>query len=156
MKRERPDLKMMLVGGPRVPTDYVKENDGMKVVGLVPDLYRLMSAADLVITSGGGTTTLELQAMNKPFLYFPLEQHFEQQTDVCYHLVRDNVGVKMGYNQTTPEMLAQGGLGEPGQGGLLPEAAPGRGKADRRAYHIVAAKDREGRAEGREVGRVEG
>ncbi len=140
MKRERPDLKMILVGGPRVPTDYVKENDGLKVVGLVPDLYRLMSAADLVVTSGGGTTTLELQAMNKPFLYFPLEQHFEQQTDVCYHLMRDNIGVRMGYNQTTPELLAKEALANLGKEVSYPKL-PLQGER-LTAEHIVSILDR--------------
>ena len=106
MKKAKPDLRMVLVMGPRVPMDYVKPVDGMKVKGMVPDLYEHMVASDLVISSGGGTTTSELEALNKPFLYFPLEKHFEQQNDVAYHLDRDKVGVRMSYNSTTPEKLA--------------------------------------------------
>lgn len=106
MKRTVPDLRMVLVMGPRVPMDFVKPVDGMMVKGMVPDLYEHMAASDLVISSGGGTTTSELQALNKPFLYFPLERHFEQQIDVSYHLERDKVGVRMSYNSTTPEKLA--------------------------------------------------
>jgi predicted glycosyltransferase len=106
MKAAIPDLRMVLVAGPRVPKEYVKAPDGIEVRGLVPDLYEHMAAADLTVTAGGGTTTVELQALNKPFIYFPLEEHFEQQIDVCYHLKRDHVGVNMAYSKTTPEMLA--------------------------------------------------
>ena len=77
MKKNVPELKMVIVNGPRVPLDYVQASDGLKVLGMVPDLYEHMAAADVVITSGGGTTTVELQALNKPFLYFPLTKHFE-------------------------------------------------------------------------------
>lgn len=106
MKKSIPDLRMVLVAGPAVPLDYVKPMEGIEVRGMVPDLYEHMAAADLVITTGGGTTTVELQALNKPFLYFPLEKHFEQQTDVAYHLMRDHVGTRMIYSTTTAEELA--------------------------------------------------
>jgi UDP-N-acetylglucosamine:LPS N-acetylglucosamine transferase len=106
MRKAVPDLRMVLVMGPRVLTDYVKPVEGMTVKGMVPDLYEHLAAADLVISSGGGTTTSELQALKKPFLYFPLEKHFEQQKDVAYHLERDKVGVRMSFNSTSPEKLA--------------------------------------------------
>lgn len=106
IKKTVKDLNMVIVAGPRIPTSYVKANDGVKVLGMVPELYRHMAAADLVITSGGGTTTTELQALNKPFLYFPLLDHFEQQIDVAYHLEKKGIGVKMDYASTSPEDLA--------------------------------------------------
>ncbi|MDD1772431.1 MAG: hypothetical protein LUQ09_05870 [Methanomassiliicoccales archaeon] len=107
LKKTIKDLNMVIVAGPRIPTNYVKANDGLKVLGMVPDLYEHMAAADLVVCSGGGTTTLELQALNKPFLYFPLLEHFEQSIDVAYHLERNNIGVKMDYSKTSPEDLAK-------------------------------------------------
>jgi predicted glycosyltransferase len=110
MKKTVPELNMVLVNGPRVPIDYVKSSDGMKVLGMVPNLYQHMVASDLVISSGGGTTTVELQALNKPFLYFPLIKHFEQNIDVAYHLDRDKIGIKMAYDVTSPEMLASKSL----------------------------------------------
>lgn len=106
MKKSVPGLNMVIVNGPRVPLDYVQSSDGMKVLGMVPYLYQHMVASDLVISSGGGTTTVELQALNKPFLYFPLKQHFEQNIDVAYHLERDKVGIRMAYDETSPEALA--------------------------------------------------
>jgi len=106
MKKTMPDLKMVIVQGPRVPSGYLDPVDGMEVKNMVPDLYEHMAAADLVITSGGGSTTTELQALNVPFLFFPIEKHWEQEVNVAYHLVRDNIGVRMSYSATTPEQLA--------------------------------------------------
>jgi UDP-N-acetylglucosamine:LPS N-acetylglucosamine transferase len=101
---------MVIVAGPRVAREYVKRDNGLDVKGMVPNLYEHMAAADLTISAGGGTTTQELQALNKPFIYFPLEQHFEQQIDVAYHLKRDNIGVNMVFSKTTPEALAAAAL----------------------------------------------
>ena len=48
----------------------------------MPDLYRYLAACDLAIVQGGLTTTMELTATRRPFLYFPLRHHFEQQFHV--------------------------------------------------------------------------
>jgi UDP-N-acetylglucosamine:LPS N-acetylglucosamine transferase len=60
----------------------------------------------LAIVQGGGTTTIELTALNKPFLYFPLAMRCEQQIHVAGRLARHQAGIKMVYSQTTPETLA--------------------------------------------------
>lgn len=106
LKRKWPNLQMVLVGGPRVQEGYVQPQDGLSFRGLVLDLYEHMAAADLTICAGGGTTTLELQALNKPFIYFPIEDHFEQQIDVAYHLERDRVGRRMSFDHSDAEQLA--------------------------------------------------
>ena len=48
-----------------------------EVRGYVPNLYQHFAACDLAVVQGWGTTTLELTALSRPFLYFPREQHFE-------------------------------------------------------------------------------
>jgi UDP:flavonoid glycosyltransferase YjiC (YdhE family) len=50
---------------------------------------------------------LELTALRKPFLYFPLEGHFEQQVHVAGRLARHGAGVRMSYSQTNPTSLAE-------------------------------------------------
>ena len=85
----------------------IKAPQGIDVLGYVPNLYRHMGAADLCIVSGGGTITLELTALEKPFLYFPLEQHFEQEVSVAGRCQRHRAGVKMVCSTTTPELLAE-------------------------------------------------
>ena len=56
----------------------------------------ILPRCDLAIVQGGGTTTAELTALNKNFLYFPLEEHFEQKL-VSDKLTRLGAGVKMDF-----------------------------------------------------------
>jgi len=55
---------------------------------------------------GGGTTTAELTALRRPFVFFPLENQFDQQLYVAERLARQGAGIKMRYFETTPESLA--------------------------------------------------
>lgn len=100
-----PDLKMVLVGGPRIDPNTILRTEGVEARGYVPQLYKHLAAADLCI-SAGGFTTLEITALRRPFLYFPIERHFEQEIDVGDRLVRHRSGMRMTYSETTPEMLA--------------------------------------------------
>jgi len=56
---------------------------------------------------GGGTTTLELTALRRPFLYFPIEGQFGQQVYVAGQLARHRAGAKMQFSRTSPESLAE-------------------------------------------------
>ncbi|KKL45154.1 hypothetical protein LCGC14_2358500, partial [marine sediment metagenome] len=64
------------------------------------------AASDLVITQCGGSTTTELIALKKHFLYFPLEKHFEQGL-IADRLRKNNIGVEMHFAQVTPQVLAE-------------------------------------------------
>jgi hypothetical protein len=55
---------------------------------------------------GGGTTTLELTALRRPFIYFPLEGHFDQRIHVASRIERHRAGVRLEFSETTPEHLA--------------------------------------------------
>jgi UDP-N-acetylglucosamine:LPS N-acetylglucosamine transferase len=101
------DLRMVLVCGPLLQPDSVRAPESVDVKGYVPELYKHLAAADLCIVTGGGTVTLELTALQKPFLYFPLKHHFEQEADVARMCERHGAGVKMDYTKTTPELLAK-------------------------------------------------
>ena len=107
VKKEIPEVKMVLVCGPRLLADSISATEGIEVKGYVPELYKHLAAADLCIVTGGGTITLELTALQRPFLYFPLEQHFEQEIDVAMRCERHRAGIKMMYSKTTPEALAK-------------------------------------------------
>ncbi|MCW4028587.1 MAG: hypothetical protein NWE92_02935 [Candidatus Bathyarchaeota archaeon] len=106
IKRNIPDLLMVLVCGPMVDPKTIKAPQGIDVKSYVPDLYKHMAAADLCIVAGGGTATLELTALQKPFLYFPLEGHFEQEVPVASRCARHRAGIKMDFSKTTPEILS--------------------------------------------------
>jgi UDP:flavonoid glycosyltransferase YjiC (YdhE family) len=106
VKAEMPDLHMVIVGGPRLEFAGPGGAHGIDVRGYVPDLYKHFAASDLVVTQGGGTSTLELTALRRPFLYFPLKGHFEQQLHVAGRLERHGAGVKMRFSATSPRVLA--------------------------------------------------
>jgi UDP-N-acetylglucosamine:LPS N-acetylglucosamine transferase len=107
IRRTVPDLRMVLVCGPRLAAEFMEVPDGVQVTGYVPALYEHFAASDLAIVQGGGTTTLELTALRRPFLYFPLALHCEQQVHVAGRLARHQAGIKMMYSETTPEILAE-------------------------------------------------
>jgi UDP-N-acetylglucosamine:LPS N-acetylglucosamine transferase len=107
LKKEMPDAQMKIVCGPRISPQDIVKNDGVEVVGFVPKLYEHFAAADLVVSAGGGTSTLELTALEKPFLYFPILKHWEQNMDVARRCERYKAGVRMDYDKTTPELLSK-------------------------------------------------
>ncbi len=100
------DFEMVLVLGPEASMDLKTTVDGAKIVGYLPELYKHLAASDIAVVTGGGTVTLELTALQKPFLYFPLEQHFEQEVAVAGRCKRHNAGIRMKFSETSPEILA--------------------------------------------------
>jgi predicted glycosyltransferase len=105
------DVRMVLVCGPRIDPAAVQVPSGVEVRGYVPRLYEHFTACDVAIVQGGGTTTLELTALCWPFIYFPLEGHFEQNLVVAERLARHRAGQRLLYSETTPEMLAEAIVG---------------------------------------------
>jgi predicted glycosyltransferase len=101
------DVRMVLVCGPRIDPSAVRAPSGVEVRGYVPRLYEHFAACDVAVVQGGGTTTLELTALRRPFIYFPLEGHFEQNLVVAKRLRRHGAGERMLYSETTPEMLTE-------------------------------------------------
>jgi hypothetical protein len=49
---------------------------------------------------------MELAACRRPFLYFPLRNHFEQNVHVAHRLDRYRAGRRMDYATATPELIA--------------------------------------------------
>ena len=99
------DTRMILVAGPRLDAGDLPRIPGLEVHAFVPHLFRHHAAADLAIVQGGLTTTMELAALRTPFLYFPLRNHFEQRFFVTLRLDRLGAGVRMEYDETSPEAL---------------------------------------------------
>jgi predicted glycosyltransferase len=106
-KRLVPGLRMILVTGPRIDPGSLPAADGLEVRGYVHDLYRHLAACDLAVVQGGLTTTMELTASQRPFIYVPLRHHFEQNFHVRHRLARYGAGRCLDYDQTVPDMLAQ-------------------------------------------------
>ena len=110
-----PSLRMHVVTGPRLDPDSVKAPDGVTVQGFVPDLDLHHAACDVAMVQGGLTTTMELTAADRPFLYFPLRHHFEQQVHVRHRLERHGAGRAMDYEQADPATVAQALVDELGR-----------------------------------------
>ena len=102
-----PGLRMILVTGPRIDPESLPAADGLEVRGYVHDLYRHLAACDLAVVQGGLTTTMELTACQRPFIYIPLRHHFEQNFHVRHRLAQYGAGRCLDYEQATPDLLAQ-------------------------------------------------
>ena len=106
-KRLVPELRMIAVCGPRIDPDSIPQPDGLEVRAFVHNLYRHLAACDLAVVQGGLTTAMELTANRRPFIYFPLKHHFEQQVHVAHRLDRYGAGRRMDYDDSSPEEIAQ-------------------------------------------------
>ena len=106
LQQKLPGLHLVLACGPRITPESLHVPTGIDVRGFVPDLYKHLAASDLAVVQGGGTTTLELTALQRPFIYFPLEGHCEQQVTVAGRLARHRAGIKMAFPATTAAGLA--------------------------------------------------
>jgi predicted glycosyltransferase len=105
-KRRVPALRMVVVAGPRIDPASLPTHDGLEVRAFVPQLYRHLAACDLAVVQGGLTTCMELTANRRPFLYFPLRHHFEQNFHVAHRLGRYRAGRRMDYATSDPDAIA--------------------------------------------------
>ena len=101
-----PDLRMIVVAGPRIDPASLPRHDGLEVRAYVHDLYRHLAACDLAVVQGGLTTAMELTANRRPFLYFPLRHHFEQNFHVRHRLERYGAGRRMDFETDGPAEIA--------------------------------------------------
>jgi pimeloyl-ACP methyl ester carboxylesterase/predicted glycosyltransferase len=106
-KQRVPALRMVVVAGPRIDPASLPSYPGLEVRSYVDELYRHLAACDLAVVQGGLTTTMELTANARPFLYFPLRHHFEQNFHVRHRLDRYGAGRRMDFDASTPEVIAE-------------------------------------------------
>ena len=114
-KAQLPELRMVAVAGPRIDPDSLPSHPGLEVLGYVDRLYRHLSVCDLAIVQGGLTTTMELTAASRPFLYFPLKNHFEQNYHVRYRLDQHGAGTAMDYDAIDLDGIAEAITSEAGR-----------------------------------------
>jgi pimeloyl-ACP methyl ester carboxylesterase/predicted glycosyltransferase len=105
-KERVPALRMIVVAGPRIDRASLPFHPGLEVRAYVHDLYRHLAACDLAVVQGGLTTSMELTANRRPFLYFPLRHHFEQNFHVRHRLERHGAGRCMDFESDGPEEIA--------------------------------------------------
>ena len=61
---------------------------------------------DAAVVQGGLSTTMELVGAGRPFIYFPLRRHWEQQHFVTHRLSHYRAGLRMDYATTSADDLA--------------------------------------------------
>lgn len=105
-KQRIPGLRMIAVAGPRIEPGALDAPDGVEVHGFLPDLDLHHAACDVGVVQGGLSTTMELTAARRPFLYYPLGHHFEQQVHVRHRLERHRAGRPMDYRDSDPDRIA--------------------------------------------------
>ena len=105
-KRRVPALRMVVVTGPRIDPGALPQHEGLELRAYVHGLYRHLAACDLAVVQGGLTTCMELTANRRPFLYFPLAHHFEQNFHVAHRLDRYGAGRRMDYATTDADAIA--------------------------------------------------
>jgi len=106
LRKQVPDARMVLVTGPRIDPRLLPDMEGMDKRGYVADLFEHLACADLAVVQGGLSTTMELVATGRPFIYFPLRRHWEQQHFVTHRLGHYRAGLRMDYASTTADDLA--------------------------------------------------
>jgi pimeloyl-ACP methyl ester carboxylesterase/predicted glycosyltransferase len=105
-KRLVPELRMIVVAGPRIDPESLPKHEGLEVRAYVSELYRHLAACDIAVVQGGLTTCMELTANRRPFLYFPLRNHFEQSFHVPHRLRRYGAGRRMDFHSSNPETIS--------------------------------------------------
>ncbi len=106
-RRTCPELRFLVVTGPRIDPASLPRRRGATVRGYVPELHRHLAACDLAVVQGGLTTCMELAAARKPFVYVPLRHHFEQNFHVRHRLERYGAGTRLPYEEAAdPAALA--------------------------------------------------
>lgn len=107
-RREVPELRFLVVCGPRIDPASLPRRAGVRVRGFVPRLQEHLAACDLALVQGGLTTCMELTAAGTPFVYVPLRRHFEQNRHVRHRLERYDAGRHLAYEEACdPDLLAR-------------------------------------------------
>ena len=110
MKRQVPELRLVLVAGPRVPREAFPELPGLEVRPYVHNLFEHLACSDLALVQGGLSTCMELVATRRPFLSFPLERHFEQCIHVRHRLNNYCADCAVHFKDLSPDELAERAL----------------------------------------------
>jgi pimeloyl-ACP methyl ester carboxylesterase/predicted glycosyltransferase len=138
MRAKLPELRMIVVAGPRIDLPSLNAPEGVEVRAFVPNLDRHLAACDLALVQGGLTTCMELTAAGTPFLYFPLQNHFEQNFHVAHRLERYGAGRRMEFATSTPDMIAEAAVAAlRGPTGFKPVEAGGAARAARMLAELL-------------------
>ncbi|MEP6649214.1 MAG: alpha/beta fold hydrolase [Lapillicoccus sp.] len=105
--RAADDVRFVVVTGPRIDPASLPSVPGVEVRGFLPDLVDHLAVCDAAVVQGGLSTCMELTANRRPFVYVPLQRHFEQNLHVRHRLEGYGAGTCLDYGQASdPDALA--------------------------------------------------
>ena len=107
LKEKIPGIRTIVLTGPRIESKSFGPFEGVEFQPFTSDPIKHYAACDLAVIQGGLSTAMELTALGRPFLYFPLKDHFEQQDHVVSRLKRHRAGFRMDFDNTTPSKLVE-------------------------------------------------
>jgi len=110
MKRQVPELRLVLLAGPRLAPQAFPQHDGLEVRPYVHKLFEHLACSDLALVQGGLSTCMELVATRRRFLSFPLEKHFEQCIHVSHRLHNYCADCALRFKELSPAELAERAL----------------------------------------------
>ena len=110
LRRQMPELRMIMVTGPRIAPDALPRVEGLEVRPYVHNLFEHLACCDVALVQGGLSTCMELVAMRRPFVSFPLQRHFEQCVHVRRRLANYGADRAVDYAELAPEELAERAL----------------------------------------------
>jgi pimeloyl-ACP methyl ester carboxylesterase len=104
--RQRPELRTIVVAGPRLSPEGLPRTPGVEIRGFEPDLPAMLAACDVALVQGGLSTCMELAAVRTPFVYFPLRRHFEQNVHVPQRLASYGAGRRLDFASADADAIA--------------------------------------------------
>jgi UDP-N-acetylglucosamine:LPS N-acetylglucosamine transferase len=88
---------MLMVTGPRIAPGEVPDVEGLHKRGYVHHLHEHLACADAAVIQGGLSTAMELVALGRPFVCFPLRRHWEQVHHVAHRLAHCGAHMRADY-----------------------------------------------------------
>jgi len=76
VKAKLPDLRLVVVAGPRIDAAAMAAPEGVEMRAFVANLDRHLAACDLALVQGGLTTCMELAAAGTPVRLFSAAKSF--------------------------------------------------------------------------------
>lgn len=147
MKRAVPELRLVVVAGPRLQLE-LPPIDGVEIRPYVHNLFEHLACCDLALVQGGLTTCMELVATKRPFLSFPLRNHFEQCVHVRRRLFNYEADHSMDFAEASPAALAERALNEMHRPvRYRPVECDGAARAALRIAEVLNNRSRLGRSE---------
>lgn len=107
VREQAPDARLVMITGPRIDPREVPDVDRLEKRPYVHNLFEHLACCDAAIVQGGLSTSMELVATGRPFVYVPLARHWEQQHHVAHRLRHYGATRQLQFKDATPERLAE-------------------------------------------------